>query len=211
MDLVKHLKLSVEKSCKEESRLEKRISSISGIPGRHYRHFMNNIFSISNAVMLDIGCVSGITSASAMCNNKGVIFTLTNWKETSQPKQSHYILSDMYRQENKHTTIDIDPWKVDPNVFQGVNIFVCDGYCDKENIEKSISYAVQCCNKDFIYICNNWNIPTVREGVSQGVKSCNVTVLYEDSIRLRYDDMFSPYPIAEATWGNGIYMAVFKK
>lgn len=211
MDLVQHLKLSVKKSCKEESRLEKRICSISGTPGRHYRHFINNIFSMSNAVMLDIGCVNGITSASAMCNNKGDIVSIANWKETSESKKCHIMLSEMFRGESKHISVDIDPWKVDPSLFQGVNIFVCDNYIQKEDIEKSIHFAVKCCDTHFIYICNIWNLPSVREGVSQGVKDCNISVLYEDSIRLRYDGGVSEHQIAQATWGHGIYMAVFKK
>jgi hypothetical protein len=211
MELVEKLKNCVKNACREESKIDSSLISITGFPGVHYRHFINNLFSGGTWKMLEIGGHNGITAASAMSNSKGILYSTSNWSEIGFPKAIYSNNVEPYKKDTLLTEIDSDPWYVDPKTYPKIDIYIYGGYYDPNSNYQAVNYSLECCADSYIYVCHNWNMPPVREGVRRALKELPINVLYEDEIRLTFDDTPSPSYIADKTWSNGVYMAVFTR
>lgn len=211
MDLVNHVKNSIKNACNEKSNIDPAVIALKGETGTHYRHFINNLYNMHNAILLEIAGYDGITACSAVSNNdRGKIFSISNWTAEGIPKH-RYILNliptirnavNIYV-DSQYYTIDYD------SIFkERVNMYI---YHHLHGCYESVIHSLKCTQDTYVYVCNHWNVPFVREGVRRGIRENNITVLFEDEIRLTYDDNNSPAYIAEKTWGNGVYIAVFQK
>ena len=86
-----------------------------------------------------------------------------------------------------------------------------DGNHTYDSQYRALSYYYECLDDIFIYIVDDWNWNTARDGTIHSIKKLNLKVLYERSIRLTWDESHTPQPEARNTWHNGIYVAVLQK
>ena len=70
MNLIEHVKKSVENSRNHISDIDDRVLAIEGMSNRKVRHLFNNITKIDNCNYLEIGCWKGSTCISALYKNK---------------------------------------------------------------------------------------------------------------------------------------------
>ena len=89
--LIDHVKKSLEKTDKLQSKLTDEILNIPGMSGKKTRHFYNNLLNSENARYLEIGTWKGSSVCSAMCNNKATVVCIDNWSEFGGPKYEFLI------------------------------------------------------------------------------------------------------------------------
>lgn len=82
---------------------------------------------------------------------------------------------------------------------------------DMYNHHKALEHFYGCLDDMFIFIVDDWNWQSVRDGTTSCIKSLGFTVLYEKEIRLTWDNSHTPEKLAKTTWHNGIYVALLQK
>jgi len=206
-----HIDKSFENAENHVSKIDEGILRMDGMTGKKTRHFYNNLLDIPDARYLEIGTWKGSSVCSAMCNNKATVVCIDNWSEFGGPKYVFLRNFDMYKGENNATFIENDCFKVDTSKLPKFNIYMYDGNHLEESHYKALLHYYDCLDDIFIYIVDDWNWNTARDGTIHSIKKLNLKVLYERSIRLTWDESHTPQPEARNTWHNGIYVAVLQK
>ncbi|NBP66059.1 MAG: hypothetical protein EBU66_15530 [Bacteroidetes bacterium] len=206
-----HIDKSFENAENHVSKIDEGILRMDGMTGKKTRHFYNNLLDIPDARYLEIGTWKGSSVCSAMCNNKATVVCIDNWSEFGGPKYEFLRNFDMYKGENNATFIESDCFTVDTSKLPKFNIYMYDGNHLEESHYKALLHYYDCLDDIFIYIVDDWNWNTARDGTIHSIEKLNLKVLYERSIRLTWDESHTPQPEARNTWHNGIYVAVLQK
>ena len=193
------------------SKITDYIINMDGMTGTKTRHFYNNILNTEDARYLEIGTWKGSSVCSAMCNNKATVVCIDNWSEFGGPKSDFLINFEKFKGENDAIFIESDCYKVDVSTLPKFNIYMYDGDHTNESHYKALSYYYDCLDDVFIFIVDDWNWQQVRDGTFKSIQNLNLKVLYENEIRLTWDESHTPQPEASNTWWNGIYVAILQK
>jgi hypothetical protein len=203
--------LSFKKAENHDSKITESIQNIQGMSGLMTRHFYNNLLETEDARYLEIGTWKGSSVCSAMCGNKAMVVCIDNWSEFGGPKKEFLNNFNKFKGENDASFIENDCYKVDVSLLPKFNIYMYDGNHTNESHYKALSHYYSCLDDVFIYIVDDWNCKGVREGTEQAIQELGLTVVYDRSIRLTWDDTHTPIPLANQTWWNGIYVAIIQK
>lgn len=193
------------------SKITNDIITMDGMTGTKTRHFYNNLLNIEDARYLEIGTWKGSSVCSAMCNNKAKIICIDNWSEFEGPKKEFLVNFEKFKGDNDATFIEKDCFKVDVSTLPKFNIYMYDGNHTNESHYKALCHFYNCLDDIFIFIVDDWNWKDVREGTWNSIKSLNLKVLYEQKIRLTWNNTVTPEPLLSKTWWNGIYVAILQK
>jgi hypothetical protein len=193
------------------SKITDYIINMDGMTGTKTRHFYNNLLNTEDARYLEIGTWKGSSVCSAMCNNKATVVCIDNWSEFGGPKSDFLINFEKFKGENDAIFIESDCYKVDVSTLPKFNIYMYDGDHTNESHYKALSYYYDCLDDVFIFIVDDWNWQQVRDGTFKSIQNLNLKVLYENEIRLTWDESHTPQPEASNTWWNGIYVAILQK
>jgi hypothetical protein len=193
------------------SKITDYIINMDGMSGTKTRHFYNNLLDTEDARYLEIGTWKGSSVCSAMCNNKASVVCIDNWSEFGGPKSDFLINFEKFKGENDATFIESDCYKVDVSTLPKFNIYMYDGNHTNESHYNALSYYYDCLDDVFIFIVDDWNWKDVRDGTINAIQNLNLKVLYENEIRLTWDESHTPQPEACNTWWNGIYVAILQK
>jgi hypothetical protein len=205
---------------------ESGILDIPGMSGKKTRHLYNNILNMGDARYLEIGTWKGSTVCSAMYENNATVICIDNWSEFSQPDFSFFntgtildlpfgnvkgdFLRNFYRYKgvNNANFIESDCYTLDTSILSKFNIYLYDGNHTEENHYKALVHYINNLDDIFIFIVDDWNWDDVRNGTRESFEKLNLTILYEQEIRLTNNNTPS---YDQETWWNGVYVAVLKK
>lgn len=193
------------------SKITNDIINMEGMSGTITRHFYNNLLNTEDARYLEIGTWKGSSVCSAMCGNKAKVVCIDNWSEFGGPKNEFIANFTKFKGENDATFIESDCYKVDASTLPKFNIYMYDGNHTDESHYKALMHYYNCLDDVFIFIVDDWNWKAVREGTARSIQKLNLKVLYEQKVRLTWDDSHTPQPLAAKTWWNGIYVAILQK
>ena len=193
------------------SKITSGINHMDGMTGTKTRHFYNNLLDIPDARYLEIGTWKGSSVCSAMCNNKATVVCIDNWSEFGGPKYEFLENFEEFKGENNARFIESDCYKVDVSDLPKFNMYMYDGNHSEESHYKALLHYYNCLDDTFIYIVDDWNWSTARDGTTKSIEKLKLNVLYERFIRLTWDESHTPQPEARNTWHNGIYVAVLQK
>jgi hypothetical protein len=210
-DLKRHLDTAFEKAERNESKITTGILGIQGMSGIKTRHFYNNLLTKEDSRYLEIGTWKGSSVCAAMCGNKAKVVCIDNWSEFGGPKAEFLVNFNTFKGENDATFIEQDCYTVDTSVLPKFNIYMFDGNHTADSHFKALVHYYNCLDDVFVFIVDDWNCKTVRDGTRAAIEQLKPTVLYEREIRLTHDDSHTPMHIAANTWWNGIYVAILKK
>lgn len=196
---------------RHQSKITNEIISMEGMSGTKTRHFYNNLLNTEDARYLEIGTWKGSSVCSAMCNNKATVVCIDNWSEFGGPKSEFLENFEKYKGENDAMFIEKDCFKVDVSQLPKFNIYMYDGNHTNESHYHALLHYYDCLDDIFIYIVDDWNWQDVRDGTMQSIKKLNLKILYEQKIRLTWDNSHTPQPFASKTWHNGIYISILQK
>ena len=212
---MEHYKTHVERSFKNAenniSKINQEIKNIQGMTGIMTRHFYNNLLSMEDARYLEIGTWMGSSVCSAMYGNQAKVICIDNWSEFGGPKDAFLRNFTKFKGNNQAHFIEDDCYKVDVSQLPKFNIYMYDGNHTNESHYKSLTHYYDCLDDVFIFIVDDWNCKSVREGTEKAIEDIGFKVLYERNIRLTWDDSHTPMDLASQTWWNGIYVAILQK
>jgi hypothetical protein len=212
MNYITHVKDSIEKAEKLESKLSEEVINIDGMVGLKTRHFYNNLLSMEHSKYLEIGCLLGASTCAAMYNNNAFIVCIDNFSEFGNNKDKLLDNINKYKGINKVIFIEDDCFNINLNNSPKFNIYLYDGNHSYESQYKALTYYYDFLEDIFILIIDDWNwTSTVEKGTRNAIKDLNLTILYEKEIKLTNDGSTTPLDIAKNTWWNGISIAVLSK
>lgn len=202
---------SFENALLNKSKLCNEILYMEGMTGIKTRHFYNNLLNTDDARYLEIGTWKGSSVCSAMYGNNAKVICIDNWSEFNGPKDDFLKNFNKYKGDNIAGFIESDCFRINVSMLPKFNIYLYDGNHTFESHYKGLVYYQDCLDDIFIYIVDDWNWKSVRDGTMNAIKDLNLTILYEKEIRLTWDESHTPEDIARDTWWNGIYVAVLQK
>jgi hypothetical protein len=193
------------------SKITNDIINMEGMTGIKTRHLYNNLLNTEDARYLEIGTWKGSSVCSAMCGNKAKVICIDNWSEFGGPKTDFLINFKKFKGENDARFIESDCFKLDVSLLPKFNIYMYDGNHTQDSHYKALLHYYNCLDDIFIFIVDDWNWKDVRDGTFNSIKKLNLKVLYEQKVRLTWDNSHTPQPLASQTWHNGIYVAILQK
>lgn len=208
---IEHIKKSFNNAELLQSALIPDILTMGGMTGTKTRHFYNNLLQLSNARYLEIGTWKGSSVCSAMYQNSALVVCIDNWSEFGGPKNEFLDYFHKYTGNNNATYIEKDCFQVDVSQLPKFNIYMYDGNHSYDSHYSALLHYYDCLDDIFIFIVDDWNWKDVRKGTIDSINKLNLTVLYENEIRLTFDNSVTPEPTLSTTWWNGIYVVVLKK
>lgn len=207
--LISHVKESINKAEKLQSKLIPSIMKIHGMSSPKVRHLLNNVCSLPQTTYLEIGSWKGSTLVGALYkNNESVIdaVAIENFSEFGGPRAefNHHRYS-FIKDAHLHF-YEVDAFNVDPTTLceYPINVYFYDGgHSPLEQMKAFTSYN-QVFDDVFIAIVDDWNWGDVRSGTAGAFQKLGYKILYERALFTNANgDMDS--------WWNGIYIAVIRK
>ena len=202
--LIQNIEDSLKKTDNYESKITDEILKMDGMSGKKTRHFYNNICSMNDTRYLEIGTWKGSSICSAMCNNKMTCTAIDNWSEFGGPKDEFIINFNKYKGENNATFIEKDCWNIDVNLLGKFNIYMYDGNHTETSHFQALNYYLSCLDNEFIYLVDDWNNETIRNGTLNSIKHKNLEILYQKEIYTESNSNLND-------WHNGISIFVLKQ
>ena len=206
--LVERISLALENTELLKSNLNKEILEMEGMSGYKTRHFYNNLCSFSDTRYLEIGSWKGSSLCSAMYKNTISCTAIDNWSLWEGPKNEFLKNYETYKGNNNAKFIENDCWNVDINKLDKVNIYMYDGHHSESSHYKALNYFLPILDTEFIYLVDDWNWESVREGTDNSIKDNNLNIIYKKEIFTEKDPGRKG---ALTEWHNGICIFVLKK
>ena len=210
-DLVQHVKKAYLDAEQGISKVTPDILAMEGMTGIKTRHFYNNLLNMEDARYLEIGVWKGSSVCSAMYGNSATVTCMDNWTQFGGPKYEFLANFARYTGNNKAEFLDVDCFAIDVSTLPKFNVYMFDGDHTVEAQRKALTYYIDRMDDTFIYVVDDWNANSVREGTLAAIKELNLEVKWSHEIQLTFDGSHTPQPLARMTWWNGIFMAVLSK
>lgn len=199
-----------DKTSNGQHKLSNTILELSGMSGRKYRAFINNIIeNIPDARYLEIGSWAGSTACSAMWKNSCTITCIDNWSEFGGPR-------DIFN-SNIQTVltpcidfkfIESDFRQVDFNNIGKYNLYLYDGPHTGQDQYDGIRLALPALDNEFILIIDDWNWYQVQHGTKKALTELGLNIMLSLEITTTTDGSHG-YPECEhSDWHNGYFLAV---
>jgi hypothetical protein len=203
----------------DRSGVDPGVLAIDGMSGRRYRHFINNLIGmIPDAHYLEIGTWSGSTLCAAINGNAVKATAIDNWSqfhawaEIGGPKTMLKENLKRFRTGQAYVSlIESDFRAVDYGALGPFNVYLFDGPHDRIDQYDGLRLPQPCLEQDFVYIVDDWNWASVRNGTRAAIESVGVTVLYSLEIRSSLDDSHPTPSRQDSDWHNGYCIAVLRK
>lgn len=216
---VLHIVNSINDASDYKSKIDKltpdgqSILEYKGMTGTQTRHFYNNICSLPETRYLEIGTWNGSSSISSMYNNKVKGVFIDNWCLFGGNSNifSNAIQKYMSK-DSSYTLLESDCWKVDTETIGKFNVYLYDGEHYEEDHFKALSYYIENMDDEFIYLCDDWNWPEVRDGTFNAIKELDLKVIFRHEIFMSPGDLKGmPNHEGKKKWWNGIGIFLLHK
>lgn len=230
--LISRVETALELANKGETKLtEKQLSGLNGLSGRKIRILLNELIK-EDTRYLEVGTFMGSTFINAMYKNNPLSSVVIDsfhanhtWDMDLKVDIKYHgidvknglliLFLENCRTHNveKFTCIQGDCFNLSPPdkfEIRDIDTYLFDAGHSKEDHTKAISYYLNNMAECFIYIVDDWNDATVREGTKLGMESSFVKVHKE------WEIFSEPKKINGEThydkdWWNGYYIAVCQK
>jgi len=189
------------------------ITQIWGMSSPDLRHCLNNVNRYGRNY-LEIGCHRGSTFVSSLYGHedkKG--WAIDNYAEFCTPEYSPG--QDGTHKDELLKNINIylrcqtqffleDSFKFDLNkITEPVDVYMYDGDHDEDKQQKALDYYYPVLNDVFLFIVDDWNSQSVRDGTFAGISGNGLSILAE-------------LPIRTSNWNqpnywNGLYLTFLAK
>jgi hypothetical protein len=216
--ITNELELFIEQSIEDAnagvSKLSKDVLSIDGMSGVAARHFYNNICSRDDTRYLEIGTWKGSSLCSAIYGNKVRSVCIDDWASFDGPRDEFHANLDRFRGESKVYFAEINCWKVDVNKLPfRFNVYLYDADHLRINHRLALVHFYSCLDERFIYLVDDWNWLSVQVGTYDGIKECNLKIIWKKEIITITDQERSKERSKQCCqpWWNGIGIFILEK
>lgn len=184
-----------------------------GMTGTQTRHFYNNICSLPETRYLEIGTWNGSSSISAMYKNKVKGVFIDNWCLFDGDSKIFSNAMEKYvNKDSSYTLLENDCWKVDTKKLGKFNVYLYDGEHYEEDHFKALSYYIGNMDDEFIYLVDDYNWCSVRDGTMRAIRELNLKIIFRHEIFMSPDDVKGmPNHEGKKKWWNGIGIFLLSK
>lgn len=194
-----------------------RYLALDGMSGPRFRHLLNRVCSIHEATYLEVGLYKGSTFFSALDGNSLNAYGVDNWSEFGGPVDIFRKRLPEYAGHNTVTIYDGDIFSMDLSTIKTpIDIYFYDGNHEEESQAKALTYTINACADEFIFMVDDYNWPKVHLGTQRGIKEAGLTILREYHFGANENAnaqgcALAGSPAVTPVWWNGMYVSVLKK
>ena len=222
----KILRIAFFQSLAINTKIPDWIKFMSGMSGKKYRYFINNLISlIADPRYLEIGCWAGSTACSALYGNEVKALCIDNWSEFVDPKTINPSLNvknpkkefeintkKVISEKIDFKFIESDFRKINYNEVGKFNIYFFDGPHEIKDQYDGIAIVQPSLDDIFILIIDDWNLKEVRKGTFNAFGDLGISVISKIDIKTTQNNampklLHSHY----SEWHNGYFIAVCEK
>lgn len=198
--LIEHLKNSISRADKFESKLTSEVLSLGGMCLAKTRHLLNNVVNTPGSRYLEVGVFRGATFIAALYkNNYDKAIAIDNWSECGD--HGREMAEKCSRYIGEYELISGDCFNVK---FDGkINIYFYDGNHTKESHAKALVCFCESLADEIIFLVDDYNWKQVYDGTRIAVRDWDI--LYEARLGS------APSHTVNTDWGAGLYAAVLRK
>jgi len=197
----------------EESSLDPAVLQITGMSGKKYRMFINNLAgSMPNARYLEVGSWAGSTLCAAINGCAIQATAIDNWSQFGGPKET--FLGNVARFRTREASvsfIESDFREVDYRAIGLFNIYLFDGPHEMQDQYDGLAYAMPALDRKFVLVIDDWNWPNVRQGTLSAIRELRLSMLYSMQIRTTMDDTHPTVASEHSDWHNGYFISVMQQ
>lgn len=195
------------------SNLPRAVRELDGMSGWKYRMFINNLIGVMESPRyLEIGVWRGSTFCGALAGNPHAFGTaIDNWSQFGGPKDA--CLSNIGRLCPPHRWhfFEADFRAFDYQSVAPHNVYLFDGPHEYQDQYDGLTLAQPALADEFVYICDDWNWPQVREATRAAIRDLGLTVVDQIEIRTTLDDTHPVHSGPRSEWHNGYFIAEMRK
>ena len=222
----KILRIAFFQSLAINTKIPDWIKFMSGMSGKKYRYFINNLISlIADPRYLEIGCWAGSTACSALYGNEVKVLCIDNWSEFVDPKTINPSLNvknpkkefeintkKVISEKIDFKFIESDFRKINYNEVGKFNIYFFDGPHEIKDHYDGIAIVQPSLDDIFILIIDDWNTPHVRQGTLEAINDLNIKIISKIEIMTTQDNTMPKFFQCQfSDWHNGYLIAVCQK
>jgi len=190
------------------------INEIQGMSTPKVRHYMNNLNSWGKNY-LEIGSHKGSTFVSSLYENKKRGWSIDNFSEFCEQNgydrpgfdgtHKEELLGNMKKYLSNETEFfQEESFSFDlAQIKEPVQVYMYDGDHDLDKQKDALKYYYPVLDDVFLFIVDDWNSQSVRDGTYQGIKDMDLCILSEITIRTEFGK--------ETDWWSGMYSAFLSK
>ena len=222
----KILRIAFFQSLAINTKIPDWIKFMSGMSGKKYRYFINNLISlIDDPRYLEIGCWAGSTACSALYGNEVKALCIDNWSEFVDPKTINPSLNvknpkkefeintkKVISEKINFKFIESDFRKINYNEVGKFNIYVFDGPHEMKDHYDGITIVQPSLDDVFILIVDDWNISKVRQGTLNAISDLSIKIISKIEIMTTQNNVVPKLLQCQfSDWHNGYLIAVCEK
>lgn len=202
-ELVEHVKTSLEKAVKLESKLTTlqfvevdasktwrrsfipHYHLLSDLPSIPYYHLLNNLCHFSGASHLHVGLLAGDSYIAALYGNQHLLEQQigVDWFREC-PEDVFRANCDQYLDSKRYQIINKGCFDVDKSLFTDpIDIYFYDADHSLKAHEKAFVYYNDIFADAFIAVIDDWGCSWIRGATFKAFVKLNYSILYEDIIR----------------------------
>ena len=207
------LENAFKKALALETRLPPEVLHLRGMSGRKYRIFINNLVgSVPNPRYLEVGCWAGSTACAAMYRNQAKITCIDNWSKFGGPRDEFFSNIDKYKNaRTEFLFIERDFREVDFSTLHKHNVYFYDGPHGYQDQFDGAVVALAALDREWVFVADDWNMPHIRKGTVDGLKSHRLEPIYAIEIRSTQDDTHATVAGEHSDWHNGLFLAAIER
>ena len=210
--LREEIEVCFQKAKREESKLTKDVLKLKGMIGTFTRHFYNNIASLGNTRLLEIGLYKGASSCCFLQGNMIRATLIDNWSEFGSHKEEAVNNIRKFTMASRVKIIEQDCFTIDPALLDQYNLYVYDGGHSYDDHYQAITKYYEYLTDIAIVVIDDWNRKSIRNATFQAIEDLNIPIFYEKEIVVNDQDIENmPRHNAKHTWWNGIYVFAINK
>ena len=212
-ELTKLVTKALEDAIQRKHKLSEVLLSISGMSGKQYRMFINNLIEyLPDARYLEVGSWAGSTMCAAMTGNAVRVFAIDNWSEFGGPSGAflknvgHCVSPDI-----QFNMLTEDFRKVKYDTIGKFNVYLFDGPHEAQDQYDGLFMAQAALDDEFVFIVDDWNWDRVRQGTFDAIKNVGLETVVSFEVRTTLDGLNPPVWMEVSDWHNGYFIAVLRK
>lgn len=198
-----YVKLAIDYALSGQTKLNPKALSMEGMSSPKVRTFLNKLLETPESRYLEIGVWKGSTFYSALYKNNPIYATsIDNFATFGGHEQ--IFRSNMVDIEVPYEFINGDCFNLKNKLDKKYNIYFYDGEHYEPDQEKALTYYYDNLDDEFIYICDDWNFPSVPKGTFAGIEKTNLKIIDQWTLEAKHNG-------DTENWWNGLWVAVLSK
>lgn len=194
---------AIEHANTNTTKLTHKALSIPGLTSTKIKILLNELVQHPNTKYLEIGVLHGCTFYPALYgNHPQYAQAIDNFTEFGGTEKTfHENMADI---QTPYHLINSDCFNLTQPLPTKFNTYFYDAAHSTQAQKQALTYYYEHLEDEFIYICDDWNWPTVQEGTIAGLKETNLQIKHQW-------ELISNQPQDSTNWWNGLLILTLKK